>query len=188
MPMSSRTVLGIVLGRSNLADVQEKLGAAKIWSQGDASTAEQVICYVTAEPHGVAVIFASNSEMAGPSEVTDMTIMRSDAYSQRSNCGRLTISAANVETSSGLNLRTSQARIRQMLGPPPHRTATTWTYIWGVNESLPESDKNYRYWLSRKGECFDGKQPFTTVSSEMEISFAEDAVTSLHLQRIESIC
>jgi hypothetical protein len=161
-----------------------------MWSEGDASTAQQVICYIAAEPRAVAIIFASNSEMAGPpnNEVTDITIMRSEAYSQRTKCGKLTIPAIEIQTSSGLRLGVSQSRIREILGPPFHGTAATWNYMWTVNESLPESDKNYRYWLSRKEECFDGKQPFITVSSQVEVSFEGGAVTAVHLRRIESIC
>lgn len=190
LPVGSRTLVGIILGSSNLAGVREKLGAAKTWSEGDASTAEQVICYVTAEPHAVAIIFASNSEMAGPpnNEVTDITIMRSEAYSQRSKCGKLTIPANDIQTSSGLRLGVSQSGIRRILGPPFPRTAAAWKYMWSVNEPLPESDKNYQYWLSRKEECFDGKLPFITVSSQVEVSFEGGVVTALHLRRIESTC
>jgi len=195
LPIDSRTVLGIVLGHSNLAGVEDKLGPAKIWGQGDAGTAEQAICYVTAEPRSVAIIFASNAEMAGTpnNEVTDISIVRSEAYPLRSKCGKLAIPAKDVQTLSGLRLGITRSRISQILGQNPvlgpilHSTSW-WEYVWSVDEFLPKSDKNYAYWLSRKEECFGGKQPFFTVSSEIDVSRAGDVVSWLHLRRIESIC
>jgi hypothetical protein len=196
LPIDSRTVLGIVLGHSDLTGVGDKLGPAKIWSQGHASNPWRAICYVTAEPRSVAIIFASDAEMAGSpnNDVTDIIILRSEAYPLRSKCRSLPIPADDVQTPSGLRLGISWFRIKQILGPSPtlgpilHARPGPWEYVWSVDEFLPKSDKNYAYWLSRKEECFGDKQPFFTVNSQIDFRLKGDIVYTLTLRRIERIC
>ncbi len=186
--IASRTVLGITLGRSTLNEVQEKLGPAKLWSSGDAATAEQKVCYVTKSRRPVVVVFASNSEMAGPPEnqVTDIRILRSEAYAERSKC--VAISAENIRTPNGLELGINGETVRKILGIPSRGTPAKPIYFWSVDRPLPKSDKNYHYWISRREECFDGKEPFVTVSSEIHVVFDRDVVVGLSFERMESIC
>lgn len=190
LQVSSRIVMGITLGRSNLAAVEKRLGPAKAWSEGDASTAEHLLCYVTTGPNPMAIVFASNSEMAGPPEnqVTDIRIMSSDAYPERSRCGTLAVSGNDIGTPSGLKAGISRDRVREILGTPSRRTPTSWTYSWSVDRPLPTSDKNYQYWLSRKEECFNGRPPFFTVDSEINVLFDGGVATVLRFERIESVC
>ena len=188
LPADSRTVLGVILGQSSLATVQEKLGPANMWAQGDASTAEEVVCYVTDEPHSIVIAFASNSEMAGPpdNEVTDITIVGSAAYPQRSKCR--TISLKNLGTPSGLGLGITREKVRAILGAPLHSTSAKWGYLWSVDRPLLKSDNSYEYWLSRKAECFAGGEPFFSVNSGIDIMFDGDTVARLGFERIETIC
>lgn len=188
LPIDSRTILGVTLGRSTLATVQQKLGSAKMWREGDASTAEEAICYVTSEPHATVIVFASNSEMAGPPEnqVTDIRMMGSESYPQRAKCAG--ISAENIRTPSGLGLGISRKTVRTILGAPSHGTLSKPIYTWNIIKPLPKSDKNYDYWASRKEECFDGKEPFVNVGSEIRVVFNDDVVVALSFERMESIC
>jgi len=170
---ASRTVLGITLGRSNLAKVQEKLGRAKLWSSGDASTSEHKVCYVTRGARQVVLVFASNSEMAGPPEndVTNIRIVKGAAYPDRSKCGSLTISGNEVSTNSGLKLGLTQAGVRRILGPPRKIAGSTWDYSWSVDLPLSTSDKNR----------------FFMVSSWLTIQFYRGRVIRWSLGRIESM-
>jgi hypothetical protein len=188
--VDSRTILGITLGHATLAEVTAKLGAATLWGDGDASTAEMKVCYVTQEPNPVVIMFASNAEMAGPPEnqVTDIRIVKVAAYKQRSNCRSLTIHGDEVSAASGLTLGLTTQRVRNILGPPRSISGSSWDYSWSVDESLPASDKNYQRWMVRRDECFEGKKPFFTVSSEIVVQFGGGKVISLSLRRIESIC
>lgn len=188
--IDSRTILGVTLGRSNLAEVQATLGRTTLWSDGDASTAEGKVCYVTQEPNAVVVIFASNSEMAGPPEnqVTDIRIFKSSAYVHRAKCLPLPISAERVRTKSGLGIGLSHRDIRRILGPPRSATPTRWKYSWSIDVPLPASNRYYEYWRSREKECFDGEAPFFWLGSTISVEFEGDAVTALSLSRMESIC
>ena len=184
------TVLGITLGRATLAQVRAKLGPARLWRDGDASTAEMKVCYVSRGPDAVAIVFASNTEMAGPpeSEVTDVKVVELGAYKDRSNCRDLTISGDKVRTTSGLGLGLTAQRVRGILGAPTTTANSAWNYFWYVEMPMPPTDKSYRYWLSRKEECFEGKEPFFTVSSGIRLGFDGDKVVSLILSRVESVC
>jgi hypothetical protein len=190
LSIDSRTILGITLRRSNLAEVQARLGRAKLWSDGDASTAESKVCYVTQEPNAVVLVFASNAEMAGPPEnrVTDIRITKDVAYAERTKCLPLAISAEKVSTDSGLRLGLSQQGVRNILGPPRSATPSRWSYFWGIVRPLPVSDEHYSYWLSRKKECFEGLTPFVDVVSEIAVDFEGGTVTALSLRCMESIC
>ncbi len=188
--IDSRTILGITVGRSNLAEVQATLGLAKLWSDGDASTAESKVCYVTQEPNAVVLVFASNAEMAGSPEnqVTDIRISPRKAYADRSKCLPLAIPGEKVSTRSGLRIGLSHRDIRRILGPPRSATRSMWSYFWSIDRPLPTSAETYLYWLSRKKECFDGKMPFYSIGSEIAAEFQDDTVTSLSLSRMASIC
>ena len=186
----SMTVLGITLGHTDLASVQETLGRAKIWGDGDASSAETKVCYVTRGADPVVLVFASNAEMAGPpeNEVTDVRIVRSAAYRDRSKCGNLAVSANEVRADNGLKLGLDQEIVRKILGPSTRTAGSEWDYSWNVDRQLATSDKNYQYWVARKEECFDGKSPFFTISSGITVKFYGDAVIGLSFRRIESMC
>jgi hypothetical protein len=188
--VDSRTILGLTLGRATLAQVRAKLGPATIWSDGDASTAETKVCYVTEEPHAIAIVFASNAEMAGPpdNEVTDIRIVKQAGFKDRSKCRSLMIFGDEASTASGLKLGLARQRVRDILGLPGSVAGSKWDYSWNVDEPLPTSDKNYQGWLARKDECFDGKKPFFTVHSGITLKFDGDKVVGLSLSRTETIC
>ena len=137
--VGSRTILGITLGQANLAQVQAKFGPAKLWRDGDASTAEMKVCYLSAEPDAVAIVFASNAEMAGPPEnqVTDIRIVELAAYKDRSNCRNLTIPGNEVTTTNGLGLGLTRQRVRSILGAPTSIAGSTWEYSWTSTYQYP---------------------------------------------------
>jgi hypothetical protein len=188
--IDSRTMMGVTLGESNLAEVQEKIGRTKLWTDGDASRAESKVCYITREPDAIVVVFASNVEMAGPPEnsLTDIRVVRSAAYRQRSNCLLLAISGNDVATKNGLKIGLSRQQVKKILGAPEGMAGPKWKYSWSTDQLLPRSANNYQQWLSEKEECFEGQPPFSTIYSEIDARFDSDSVISFSLTRIESIC
>ena len=190
LSIEHRTVLGITLGKANLAGVQRQLGEAILWGDGDAATLEEKICYVTHGPDSLIVVFASNAEMAGPPEnkLTDIRILKESAYPDRANCRSLSVAKDLVGTSSGLKIGIRREDARRILGPPTTVENSKWNYLWSIERSIPASDKDYQYWLARKEECFDSKNPFFTVGSEITIQFDGDEVVALIFARGDSIC
>lgn len=188
--IASMTVLGLVLGQADLGSVQKKLGEAKMWSDGDASTSESKVCYATQNSAPIVVVFASNTEMAGPPEntVTDIRIFPASGYQERSNCRSIHLSGKEVSTKSGLRLGINKGSTRKILGAAARVEGSAWSYLWSVERLLPISDKNYGYWVARKQQCFGGRAPFFTISSEIKVQFDGDLVGGLSLRRIESIC
>ena len=190
LDVNSRTVLGIILGRSNLAEAQARLGRTRLWSDGDAATAEAKVCYVTQGPDAIVLVYASNLEMAGPPEnqITDIRVLRATAYPGRAKCLPLRIAREKVSTRSGLRLGLKRQEVRQILGPPHRSAALAWSYSWSVDLPLPTSDPYYKHWAAKKDECFNGKLPFFSVGSEIDVSFEGEVVTAISLSRMESIC
>jgi len=190
LSIEHRTILGITLGQANLVGVQRQLGEAKLWVDGDAATLEEKICYVTQGPDSLIVVFASNAEMAGTPEnkLTDVRILNTSAYTDRANCRSLSVAKDLVGTTSGLKMGIRRENVRRILGPPTEVDNSKWHYSWSIDRSLPASDENYKYWLARKEECFDGKNPFFTVGSEITIQFDGDVVVALTFSRADSIC
>ena len=188
--VNSRTLMGVTLGESNLAQVQAKMGRTKLWTDGDASRAESKVCYITREPDAIVIVFASNAEMAGPPEnsLTDIRVMKSAAYRQRLNCLLLSISGNDVATKNGLKIGLSREQLKRMLGPPEGTARPNWKYSWSVDQPLPKSANNYQQWLSKKEECFEGQSPFSTIYSEIDVRFDSNSVISFSLTRTESIC
>jgi hypothetical protein len=184
----STTILGITLGRSNLTNVQAKFGAAKIWGDGDASSAEGKVCYETQQPNSLALIFASNLEMAPGGEVTAIRILKRDDYKDHSRCLPLALRADDISTASGIRIGVSRENVRAILGPPTENRQTQWTYDREVERPIPKSAKNYQAWLARRQECFEGKEPFFWISSDITIRFKDDLVEALIFSRIDTYC
>ena len=158
--VGSRTILGITLGRANLAQVQAKFGPAKLWRDGDASTAEMKVCYLSAEPDAVAIVFASNAEMAGPPEnqVTDIRIVELAAYKDRSNCRNLTIPGNEVTTTNGLGLGLTRQRVRSILGAPTSIAGSTWEYSWDVDVPIPPYRQELPVLAGQEGRVLRGQE------------------------------
>jgi hypothetical protein len=189
LPSSSRTILGITLGESNLDNVQAKLGRARVWGDGDAGTAETKVCYLRNGTDSIALIFASNAEMAGSSQqVTDIRIVKRPAYKDSANCQRFDIAEEQVHTISGLRLGIDGGEIRRILGQPSESKNGQWNYDWSVDRPLPESDKNYEYWSARRQGCFEGKTPYYTIVSSITVRFERELVVEIAIRRIDSIC
>ena len=190
LSIEHRTILGITLGQANLAGVQKQLGEARLWGDGDAATLEEKICYVTQGPDSLIVVFALNAEMAGTpgNKLTDIRILKDRAYPDRANCRSLSIAKDLVGTTSGLKMGIRRENVRRILGPPTRVDNSKWNYSWSIERSLPAADENYQYWLARKEECFDSKNPFFTVGSEITIQFDGDEVVALTFTRGDSIC
>jgi hypothetical protein len=184
----STTILGITLGQSNLSNVQAKFGAAKMWGDGDASSAEGKVCYVTQQPDPLAVIFASNSEMAPGGEVTAIRVLKRDDYKDRSRCLPLALRADDISTASGIRIGVNREKVRAILGPPTENRQTQWTYSREVERPIPKSAKNYQAWLARRQECFEGKEPFFWISSDITVRFKDDLVEALIFSRIDTYC
>jgi hypothetical protein len=45
----------------------------------------------------------------------------------------------------------------------------------------------YQRWAARP-DCFDGRAPFYTTSSQIRVTFTHGVVTAIELSRIESVC
>jgi hypothetical protein len=185
----STTILGITLGQSNLATVRAKFGQAELWRDGDASTAESKVCYVAQKPNSLAIIFASNAEMApGQDVVTDIRILKLDDYKDASKCLTLALGADQIRTASGLKIGISRENVRAILGPSSRESQNQWSYDRDVERLVQKSDKNYELWLARRQECFEGREPYFTISSGITVRFRNDSVVALIFSRNDSIC
>jgi hypothetical protein len=188
LDVPSRTILGITLGQSNLALVQEKLGAANLWGDGDGGNAESKVCYLTREPNSLVIIYAANSEMSPDHIVTNIRILKKDAYKDRSNCLPLTIGGDEVSTPNHLKIGSSREKVRAILGPPSRTVRSEWRYDWSVDRTIPKSDPYYQRWADKRQECFEGREPYFTASSDIAVQFKDDLVVALFFSRIDSVC
>jgi hypothetical protein len=169
---SDLTLLGIALGRANLASVRKTLGPAKVWSSGDAAASEGKVCYFTQEPQQVIIVFASNTEMAGPPEnnVTEIQVIRSKQYANLSKCRPITATSAEVSTQSGLKLGLSEQDVRRILGTPARATDVKWDYLKRFDERIPGPHGSEHL----------------VVSLWVTLRFDSGSVQSLSIGRIES--
>jgi len=155
---------------------------------GDGGNAESKVCYVTRDPNSLAVIFAANSEMSLDDVVTNIRILKQDAYKDRSNCLPLAIGGDEVSTLSNLKIGISREKVRAILGPPARIDRSEWSYDWSVDRRIPKTNKYYQHWLDKREECFEGKEPYYTTSSGITVQFKNDLAVALILFRIDSVC
>jgi hypothetical protein len=184
----SRTILGITLGQSNLAMVRAKLGAANLGGDGDGGNAESKVCYLTREPNSLVIIYAANSEMSPDQIVTNIRILKQDAYKDRSNCLPLTIDGNGVSTPSHLKIGSTREKVRAILGAPTRTVRSEWSYEWSVDRAIPRSDKYYQRWIDKRQECFEGRAPYYTTFSDITVQFKDDLAVALFFSRTDSVC
>ena len=170
---SDLTLLGISLGRANLASVRKKLGPAKIWSSGDAAAAEHKVCYTTHGPRQIVTVFASNSEMAGPPEntVTEIRVVQGAKYPSLSKCWPTSASTGDVRTQSGLSLGLSEQDVRKILGTPTRVAGAKLDYLRDFEQRV-------------SGPA--GKETII-ISLWIKIRFRSGSVTSMSIGRMESL-
>jgi len=190
---SSRTILGIIVGKHSLYDVQKKLGNTEIWEDGDAALAESKLCYLfKVETGEIVVFFASNSEMAGPSlEITDTRLYFSNSTDQ--NNKRCTVNnlsfRRSMATPSGIQLGISKEDLALILGSPEKSTdPNILFYNYMIDVPIPKNDKNYSSWADKLESCFEGKQPYYSIGSSVVAYFEKNRLIKLEIGRMESIC
>ena len=188
LDINARTIFGITLGKANLTSVQAKLGRAKVWGDGDASSAESKVCYFTRGADSLVITFAANAEMSPNGEITDVRVVRRAGYKNQSYCQPLNTNGDQVRTGSGLKLGVTPNEVRLMMGKPSRSNRVEWDYAWSIDRSIPQSDKSYQYWLARRQECFEGKEPYYTTLGGILIRFNGGVVDALSLTRYESLC
>jgi hypothetical protein len=147
---SHLSVLGVVVDRDTLADVQERLGAAEVRPNGGTATASaSAACFVG--PDGTTLAFISVTEMGGGRQAisdfhlaaNEPMVVYSPAFpgyevprASRPRCAPLPALSKATGTAGGLRLGMTVAEVTQLLGKPTEAAPEGLAY-YGEREGGP---------------------------------------------------
>ena len=178
---ASESVLGLELGAVGLHDVISKLGPAKLVRTGDASTSETWLCYHSKA--GEFLIFASNSEMAGPNlELTAIRLSKSPP--SESECAEYSAEKP-LRLSNGLGLGSTEPEIEAATAGKP---SPKGGYIICSKHLFKKGTPEYDRWASAKGCFLEGEEPYFSVCTGLFAKFEKGHAVWVQISRIESVC
>ena len=184
IPEAALTVLGITAGSSQtLHDVTRRLGPAKSWHTGDASTSESKVCYKIATDAGEAVIvFASGLEMAWPAgQVMSIRLYAPGIpFAARSRCARLERASADLRIGNGLHLGATPDGVTDALWKRPVSKKGGLHFESCRTRYLKKSPPGHEYGKG-KGTC-------ESDCSSVEAQFERGAAVFFELSRVQSDC
>jgi hypothetical protein len=184
-------VFGISVGGSKtIEDVMNHLGAARILRFGDASEAEERICYRVRDEKGRenTLFFASIQGMALPSrQVNSIRLIKSNSnLAQKKNCGVLHLRRLNGL--GPIHLGMSREEIRRTRGPDISTSDDSMIYSMCTRKYLAGSDPLFARWIGR-AECFDDpKRPYLDDCRTMKIDFKKGHAVSIGINRNQGAC
>jgi len=194
---TSIAVLGITPGQSTFEDVQRLFGDATRWRSGDASTSETKQCFrIRARNIQGYIVFASNSEMAGPPsyKVTDIRIYAAAvSFADSKRCDGTIVREAPISTVKGIATGISKKAIEHILGKPNRIEDGTSFWVACVDTPLPESNPHYSYWSKRQG-CFRDKhggwkgKPYYNACSGVTVRYENGVAVFVGISSADSIC
>jgi hypothetical protein len=181
LPEKSRSLLGMSLNVTKLSDIQEKLGKVQSVQTGDAAESKSHICY---HQGNIQVIFACDGEMSCP-ELSEIRVNQASKTSGQ--CGVLS-SNLEIALPNGIALGLTKEKVKTILGAPDTANGDKWEYQWTTHYPFEKSDPAYKFWVTKKEECFGGKEPYYGVSSEAHLTFYRGLLSSFKISRIMSAC
>jgi hypothetical protein len=135
-------IMDVSLGDSQLEQIEAKLGTARIVSRGDASSARDQLCYVSADKSKkVYVIFE-----VGEVEYSVYLFADGPAWKGSDLCVGSKLISENSQTNSGLRLGLTQAQLKAILGKPDGVIGNKLLYSRAYKKSTPPEE----FWQLRK--------------------------------------
>ncbi|MBV9080293.1 MAG: hypothetical protein JO102_04145 [Elusimicrobia bacterium] len=186
MDAKARTLMGLAVGDATFADVQTKLGFTSIADLGDAEDPAFLLCY---ESGGALVRFVSNGQFGGPPKYPVVGV-RVGPTSERPSgvrCAKLPKDAV-PRLDNGLALGAKRADVEKLMGKPSTDKGDRWIYSASIDEPMPRTDPQFDYWAPKKDECFDGRDPYFTIGSNVVVKFTSGTVTDFAVVRTKTAC
>jgi len=157
-------VLGIVPGRTEIADAMRTLGPAERFRNEEGTVC---YCYASARPGDATVLVLESDAAGGYGLSVTGYALRLAAHDdvERSVCHSTDRVSRSVVLSNGLRLGMSRSDIRAALGKPSRTTPETLHYEW-------------EWVAAASGKAY-------TVTQRVILHFHKDELTSVHVERYE---
>lgn len=132
------TVLGITIGTSTQADVNNKLGTAPAFKISQSEGADQVTCYRSKSDGDETVVAFYFGALGGWRDVTRISISNSGVLRfATSRCKSISAVSHDLQFLRGLKLGASPSDVRHVLGSPSRSSKKVLTY-YVSHECPPE--------------------------------------------------
>jgi hypothetical protein len=178
------TVLGIGLNEGVFERAAGKLGKAKIVERGDAASARQQVCYVSAGPQERTHLIFEKGEIG----LFFYLFADGAAWKGSNRCVASKMISRAAATESGLRLGQTPAQVIAILGKPTKQSEDTLIYSFSIRKKASEQDVKQAHRqhpdMSDKElhESFD----FYDLTAEIHAKFARSRLIYLAVSKVET--
>ena len=189
LPRGFRALGGVELNRDSALSVFAKLGSAGERRVGSGHDVYRSWCYLI-DDAGVPIVLellSDASEMGTAGHAVNVIYLRSGASrSERKQCSSL-VSHAPLTTAGGLRLGLTRKQVQAQLGVPTRRFRDSLVFEFESKEYMKKSSPEYAVWNApqRRKSCFNGGEPFSTVSATVMVLFRGEHSVKIRLERYD---
>jgi hypothetical protein len=142
LPQRHRTIMDFILGRDSFEKAKKLFGETNMWKSGDASTAEDKICYFSGSgKEQTIIVFASNAEMSMGAVDAIRLLKGNVAFLDK--CSKTNMTANKLRTKSDLYIGMPVKKMKSILGRPTETRKGLIVYSFCDEKELHPKDSLY---------------------------------------------
>jgi len=179
---SDAKILGFVIGRTSLKDVQTRLGKATPIRLSREEESDIAICYVS--PADGTVLALYSGAMGGWTDLTHFALWSREVVPARySHCTPSALVTRKLSTESGLRLGLKREEVERLAGNPAHAARDSEKYEYTCKRKMtPEEIKGFK-----TANNWDvSQEPYFDRMSWIDVSYTNSALSHIEVGEIES--
>lgn len=147
LPQRHRTITDFILGHDSFEKAKKMFGETNMWKSGDASTAEDKICYFSgSSKEQTIIVFASNAEMSMGAVDAIRLLKGNVAFLDK--CSKTNMTANKLRTKSGLYIGMPEKKMKSILGRPTEEKKEMIVYSYCDEKEFKPGHPMYSSCLS----------------------------------------
>jgi hypothetical protein len=174
------SLLGFELEKSTFADVQDRLGAAKIGQCSHEVEPISYIGYVSQSPDKTKILFESN-RFDPPFELSGFRVVAGNMSTSTCQIQYQTSAPfdSEVKTGGGLKLGLTKAELRALLGSPSKVSGSQLTFEWWSKRSMTKAE------IDQETQTFKAPvtRPYWDVHDVISVVLNDSKVVDFEVQR-----
>lgn len=174
------SLLGLTLEKSTFADVQDKLGAAKIGQCSHEVEPISYIGYVSLSPDKTKVLFESN-RFDPPFELSGFRVVAGSRSTSPCQVQYKPTAAfdGDVETAGGLKLGLTKAALLALLGPPRKVSGNRLAFEWWSKRPMTKAE------IDQETKTFKAPvtRPYWDVHDVINVALSDSRVVDFEVRR-----
>ena len=184
LPLTSRTVSGIEVGKSTLNQIKGAYGGGSIIHVKH--TAQ--LCYIIQSRPEVRMVLSSEDDASSHGQTITRISLRLEDEAPTKSVPCFALSSHTISTLSGLRLGVTPREALAILGEPRSNVGNEMTFDWTITRKISTRSEHYSQWNDLRDRCFAGADPYSEINSSILMEFKNNHAVSIEISRWVSTC